>query len=180
MHNLSDLVLPDLMEKQFKVPGMVTPTDIYCVLATPAMLGGCKMPDANTNFKALHEMGFRYIVNLAENKPSYNPHPLQRLVCAELQNHSHSDFMPFEVEREENKIREIVDLIIYMLEEESAVLVHCFAGKGRTGTVLACVLKVLGYDSKTIIHYLDALHKRRGKTGWPESKYQSNLVENFC
>ena len=52
-------------------------------------------------------------------------------------------------------------------------------GTGRTGTVIGCVLRVLGRPAPQVICYLDDLNKARGKLGWPEAKWQAELVERF-
>ena len=59
------------------------------------------------------------------------------------------------------------------------VAVHCGFGTGRTGTVIGCILKILGFESRQILEHLDELHKARGRPGWPESPWQARLVEEF-
>lgn len=45
------------------------------------------------------------------------------------------------------------------------VIVHCFGGRGRTGTVLGCVLRRRGYPSGEIITFLDTIHKKEENPG---------------
>ena len=59
------------------------------------------------------------------------------------------------------------------LEAGKAVLLHCAAGLGRTGTAAACVLKRLGLDSEA------ALRRVREAGSNPENARQSGLVDWF-
>lgn len=54
-----------------------------------------------------------------------------------------------------------------------AVLLHCAAGLGRTGTAAACVLKALGNDSG------EALERVRAAGSNPQNASQSGLVGWF-
>jgi len=51
--------------------------------------------------------------------------------------------------------------------------VHCVGGTGRTGTVLAGALRVLGRSAD------DAIAAVRGhRPGWPESAWQEQVVRH--
>ena len=54
-----------------------------------------------------------------------------------------------------------------------AVLLHCAAGMGRTGTAAACVLKALGLDAP------EALQRVREAGSNPQNAEQSGLVDWF-
>lgn len=54
-----------------------------------------------------------------------------------------------------------------------AVLLHCAAGIGRTGTAAACLLKSLGVPRD------EALQRVRDAGSSPESAAQSGLIHNF-
>jgi protein-tyrosine phosphatase len=54
-----------------------------------------------------------------------------------------------------------------------AVLLHCAAGIGRTGTAAACVLKALGLDAP------EALRRVRDAGSNPQNAEQSGLVDWF-
>ena len=54
-----------------------------------------------------------------------------------------------------------------------AVLLHCAAGLGRTGTAAACVLKALGLDAQ------EALQRVRDAGSNPQNAEQSGLVHWF-
>ena len=159
---------------------MLVPQDIYRVLGDP-VLGGMRSPNTmHTNWKSLAAMGFKWVVNLESSKPTYNCTPLFLLACVELENLPLPTSVPSDPKNEFRKICEIVDYAEDKILDGEGVLIHCTGGRGRSGVVIGGILKKLGYDFFTIINYLDLLHKRRGKAGFPESKWQSQLVENFC
>lgn len=59
------------------------------------------------------------------------------------------------------------------LRAGDAVLLHCAAGLGRTGTAAACVLKALGLDAEA------ALQRVRDAGSNPQNAKQSGLVTWF-
>ncbi|MEP6791727.1 MAG: tyrosine-protein phosphatase [Ramlibacter sp.] len=59
------------------------------------------------------------------------------------------------------------------LRAGDAVMLHCAAGIGRTGTVAACVLKALGLEED------DALQRVRDAGSNPQNAQQSGLVGWF-
>lgn len=69
----------------------------------------------------------------------------------------------------EDGIAEVAD----GLGRGEAVLLHCAAGIGRTGTAAACLLKRLGLPAD------EALRRVRQAGSNPESALQSGLIERF-
>jgi protein-tyrosine phosphatase len=66
------------------------------------------------------------------------------------------------------------------LQAGDGVVVHCAGGTGRTGTVIGCVLRLLGVAAVQVISYLDHLHQARGRSGWPEAEWQSQVVRRLA
>jgi hypothetical protein len=60
---------------------------------------------------------------------------------------------------------------------EGGILVHCVGGRGRTGTIIGAILRHCGYSAAEVIDFLDAAYRAAGRPGWPESSWQSQVVE---
>jgi protein-tyrosine phosphatase len=69
--------------------------------------------------------------------------------------------------------RRDVQAIAQALRSGDAVLLHCAAGMGRTGSAAACVLKALGLPTD------DALARVRAAGSNPQNAIQSGLVDLF-
>lgn len=69
--------------------------------------------------------------------------------------------------------RGAVQAVAQALQAGEAVLLHCAAGMGRTGTTAACVLKQLGLPAG------EALQRVRDAGSNPESAQQSGLIDSF-
>ena len=78
-----------------------------------------------------------------------------------------------------SKIRSATRTILQSLSDCKGVVVHCWGGRGRTGTVLGCVLRELGYEGETVVKYLDETQRVRGRKGWPEAVWQSKIVRKW-
>lgn len=69
--------------------------------------------------------------------------------------------------------REGIDAVANAVRAGDAVLLHCAAGIGRTGTAAACLLKRLGLPTAL------ALQRVREAGSSPESASQSGLIDTF-
>jgi hypothetical protein len=79
----------------------------------------------------------------------------------------------FGVPEDAAAFRREVQQIAGKLRNGDAVLLHCAAGMGRTGSTAACVLKALGLDGE------EALQRVRDAGSNPQNAQQSGLVEWF-
>ena len=79
----------------------------------------------------------------------------------------------FGVPEEPAAFRREVQQIAAALRHGDAVLLHCAAGMGRTGSTAACVLKALGLPTE------EALQRVRDAGSNPQNAQQSGLVEWF-
>jgi protein-tyrosine phosphatase len=69
--------------------------------------------------------------------------------------------------------RDAVDEVVAALQAGEAVLLHCAAGMGRTGTAASCVLKRLGLPKA------DALRRVRDAGSNPENALQGGVIDWF-
>jgi hypothetical protein len=79
-------------------------------------------------------------------------------------------------------LRCILDVIDRSLTDENAVYVHCWAGRGRTGTVVGCYLKRHGLaEDKDVIQKLAFLRRAtlNGKQTSPHTSEQIRMVTTW-
>jgi protein-tyrosine phosphatase len=79
----------------------------------------------------------------------------------------------FGVPEDAAAFRRDVAMITAALNAGDAVMLHCAAGVGRTGTAAACVLKALGLEAG------EALQRVRDAGSNPQNAEQSGLVDWF-
>lgn len=164
---------------QLAIPflGLDVPRQFYRVIQSPAPLAGMTLPPSDTPWDRLHEFGFRHVVAcLCSDRPVYDPSPLEWLVTVELCDLAEVP-LPEDPVAEERANRIISRAILARLNAGEGVIVHCAGGRGRTGTVLGCVLRGLGYSATEVAAFLGAVHRIRGKGGWPEADWQREVVE---
>lgn len=157
------------------------PRLFYAVAKAPGLLAGMSYP-SGTDWNLLHGAGYRYVVRLTGKTATYDPAPLSLLYAASLQDLA-GGAVPAEPDHEERCIREAVLLIVSRVVAGEGVAVHCAGGTGRTGTVLACSLKALGFRPELVIDYMNTVNaartKRPGWKGWPESPWQKTMFDRF-
>jgi protein-tyrosine phosphatase len=164
------------VEKGVPIEGLEVPKQLYWVLREPAPLAGMQYPFDPWPWAAIHQAGFSDLVSLAPD--DYNPAPLLIVFNKELEDLYHGD-APNDADEQENLVCEAVRATHASLKLGRGVVVHCVGGRGRTGTVLGCVLRELGYEADKIIKHLDRLHQARGRDGWPESLWQKELIRRW-
>jgi hypothetical protein len=157
------------------IPGIKMPGELYWVLKTPAPLAGMQYPRPDFPWKTLPAFGFGGLVSL---EPGCYDHAPLSLLFSKLLEDLHHGGDPQNAQKEQALIAEAVEAVVTALQAGQGVVVHCAGGTGRTGTVIGCVLRRLGYNAAEVVSYLDALHKARGRRGWPESPWQKTVVDH--
>lgn len=160
------------------IAGIEIPDEFYWVLTSPAPLAGMKYPRPSLPWANLKAAGFEWVVSLHRDRGSYSPEPLE-IACVEHLEDLVAGEPPRNETLEEEKIKRAVAATVSCLQLGEGVVVHCHGGRGRTGTVIGCVLRELGFESDEVIGFLDRVHKARGKPGWPEAVWQSTLVRKW-
>jgi len=158
------------------ISGISVPDEFYWVLDSPAALAGMKHPRRGFPWGEVAKEGFARLVAL--HPGDYDPAPLTLLSSEKLEDLVHGG-PPRSPDREREKIAGIVRSVVAALQAGDGVVVHCVGGRGRTGTVLGCVLRELGHSPGEVVDFLDRVHKARGKAGWPESPWQGQLVRDW-
>jgi len=157
-----------------KIDGLIVPKDLYWVLEKPAPLAGMRFPAGRWPWRSLYDAGFAVLVCLRPG--DYDPSPLTVSFSCYLEDLSGGG-SPVDPVKETELLREAVDSAMDALRSGRGVVVHCLGGRGRTGTVLGCVMRNLGVSADQAVSFLDRVHKARGKKdGWPESPWQSEIV----
>jgi hypothetical protein len=160
------------------ITGLAVPNEFYWVLRQPAPLAGMSYPSPRTPWQNLAAAGFHHVVCLTGEGPAYEPSPLIISHSTHLQD-LYGGGSPRHPEDEETLIAETALAVVRRLQAGDGVVIHCAGGTGRTGTVIGCVLRVFGSSATDVITYLDHLHRARGRSGWPESAWQSQVVIRF-
>lgn len=170
---LPDMILVDATHGK-TISDVSVPVEFYWVLTTPAALARMKYPRAGFPWSGIAAAGFSHVVSL--HPGSYDPDPLSQLCAVSLEDLVHGG-PPANEDREVREIRKAAT--VNALRRGEGVVVHCCGGRGRTGTVLGCVLREFGYAADGIVEWLDQVHRRRSKSGWPESDWQAGLVRRW-
>lgn len=164
-----------------KITRLEDPRIFYSVLDSPAPFAGMSYP-RSTPWESLYDSGFRYVVCLTDDVPSYDPHPLEVLRSAHMEDLVRCR-MPGNPAREQVNLREIVDLTTDALHAGNGVVVHCQGGTGRTGTVIACTLRQMGLAADDVLDYMRRVNvvreKYSGWAGWPESEWQRQQMMSW-
>jgi hypothetical protein len=161
------------------IPGTKVPESFYLVTRDPAPLAGMEYPCwEGLSWKALADLGLVHVVRLTEETCAYDPAPLQLTYDIRLEDLA-GGAPPERPTLEEKKVRRLARVVLARLRAGEGVVAHCEGGTGRTGTVLGCVLRGLGYSAEEVLAYMDRITRARGRTKWPESEWQADVVRRY-
>lgn len=156
----SHIKLPPLPQGDIKYPYNIR--DITHIDANVYASGLPKTDD----WKGLQKLGIKYVINLMmepHNEKFVNEHGIQ-VVHVPVKNFTSPSL---------DQIKFVLNFIEEHKDEK--ILVHCWAGLGRTGTVLAChLIKTKGLTPSEAIRYV-----RRLRPGSVETKDQEETILNF-
>jgi atypical dual specificity phosphatase len=134
----------------------------------PDRLLGCGYPKTDRALQALQDQGVSVLVNLHER--DHDPATLEPYGLTSV----HIPIIDFSAPTPE-QIEEALTAIDDAHAKGQRVAVHCGAGLGRTGTVLACYLVAHGADSRQAIHEV-----RQLRPGSIETGEQAEAVRAFA
>ena len=140
---------------------------LFVVTDTPGQLGGMAFPARDTDWRALHRRGFRHVLRLHPAAYDATPLTAHDIELEDL----HGGLTPHETSSETRRVWEAARLAARLVSDGEGVVVHCVGGTGRTGTVLACALRLLGRSAEDSIGTV-----RTHRPRWPESPWQEEVV----
>jgi len=152
---------------------LCVPDDFYWIARTPVPLAGMPYP-GRADWHQLHELAIGHVVCLTHDVAPYDPAPCS-VTAVRLQDLV-SGAPPVDSDNERALIVRAADDVVATLARGIGVVVHCMGGRGRTGTVLGVALVRLGHAPTDVVDYLHSVAVGRGRRGWPESEWQSELV----
>ena len=124
-------------------------------------LAGMAYPQAEEALAALKALGVRALLSLSEE-----PVPAEMLARFDLQA-AHLPITDFSAPTM-RQIEQAIALINHFLEDGLPVAIHCHAGIGRTGTILACYLVSQGATAEEAIRRVRAVRPGSVETSGQE------------
>ncbi|NHJ39900.1 MAG: hypothetical protein FK731_07690 [Asgard group archaeon] len=105
-------------------------------------LYGSEMPESEIDLDLIRNLGIQVIISLDEG---IKEHPQYKEIKQEFEHHD-LFIIDYEIPSHD-QVREIIEIISKARERKKAVLIHCLAGCGRTGLILALAEKLI-YGTK--------------------------------
>ena len=149
-----------------KLHGMITgkPDNFSWLIVN--QLAGSAIPTSKDEINWLHEEGVKSIVTIREEPLDENWVDQMKYL------HIHSNDMGVP---EFNDLVYAIDFIHTRISNNEPVLVHCLAGLGRTGTILACyMIKYQKMSAEDAIEYI-----REKRHGSIQSFTQEEIIFQF-
>lgn len=163
-----------------------------CYWVVPGLMAGC-YPGADDEemarkkLQGLLDAGIRHLINLMEpNEANWDGRPL---VPYENQMTELADAMGVTVGFNRMPIKDmsipskahmerILDLIDRCMQDDKPVYIHCWGGRGRTGTVVGCYLVRHGYSGQKGLDLVQDLRQNTEDCGEasPETPEQRDMV----
>jgi hypothetical protein len=132
-------------------------------------LAGMAFPAADFDWCALHARGFDLVVRLHPADYDAAPLAVRDVPLEDL----HGGATPSDPDAEWARVWDAARIAADAVERGEGVVVHCCGGTGRTGTVVACALRLRGRSADEAIATVKA-----HRPDWPESAWQEATVRS--
>jgi hypothetical protein len=175
----NQLVLADPWSQPDVLESVAVPNAFYWVIEEPVALAGMRDPHwSGIDWGELLSQGFDCVVCLSAAHQNYDPSPLTTAWCGELEDLA-AGALPGDPRSELLKIERTAKTVTRELNAGHGVVVHCLEGIGRTGTVLAASLVLLGFEPAASIEHVIALNAARA-CHWPEAAWHLKAIEQLA
>jgi hypothetical protein len=142
---------------------------LFVFVETPALLAGMPYPRSDTDWHSLHVRGFDLVIRLHRGDYDAAPLAVHDVPLVDLCGGA----APEDPDTERERAVEAARVAAEAVKRGTGVLVHCVSGTGRTGTVVACALRLLSRSADEAIEIVQA-HRPQ----WPESAWQEEIVRS--
>ncbi len=132
------------------------------------LLAGMAEPVEPEEFQWLRDQGIQLIISLTEESP-----PREWINDAGLMN-VHEPIPDMTAPTQE-QVEKIISNIRGATDQQMGVAVHCSAGMGRTGTILACYFVEQGLNARNALSKI-----RRLRPGSVETEEQVEVVNEYA
>jgi len=186
------MILPRIRRELFDTPGDILPRPhANCYWLIPGRVLAGEHPaeaparEVVPRIDALFDAGIRQFIDLTEEgeRAAYAPALQERAVVRGLQaGHQRLAIRDLGVPSA-SFMRTILDTIYEAMEKGDSVYIHCWAGVGRTGTVVGCLLREQGFAASDALDLLArkwcVMEKRDRHPESPEWPVQFVFVERW-
>ena len=134
----------------------------------------------NEELQILEDKGIDVIIDLTNSKENLPPYTFSKEKI-------HFPIEDRRVPQDNENFRSLLNLIIVRLNEGHKVYIHCKGGHGRSGLLVALLLRLMyDYNAEKALSLTHEFHQQRKiikprfrKMGSPQTRSQKDFVKNF-
>ena len=143
--------------------------DLFFSWVIPGRLAGARAPMTDRDLRVLSDLGISLLVRLVEARLVTT----EQIQLAGLED-LHDSVPDFGVPTLEQAQR-IVERVQHTMSSGHAAVISCFAGHGRTGTMLCCCLVAQGLSAEAAFRFMNLIGRPHSET-----EEQREFVRRFA